>query len=293
MPTLTDQEFATAHSLIRAALAADLQDAGDLTSQAVLPAGIEATVNVVARTEGRLAGVPIAEAVFDEMPGDVTWRSALSDGDTLSDGVVIASITGPVRLLLSGERTALNFLTHLSGVATLTQQFVSVVEGTKAVILDTRKTLPGYRHLQKYAVRCGGGTNHRMGLFDAILIKDNHLAFLDEANRAIGEVLKSARRFAQANGGVTVEVEVDTLDQLAAALPANPDIVLLDNMPPETLREAVRMRDESAQGVQLEASGGVNLQTVRAIAETGVDRISIGALTHSAPNLDIAFDWPT
>ena len=292
MPTFSEQELTAAHSLIQAALAEDLQDTGDLTSQAVLPADIEATVNIVARTAGRLSGLPIARAVFDEMEGEVTWSNEMCDGDELNPGSVIASITGPVRLLLSGERTALNFLTHLSGVASLTQQFVSAIEGTKAVILDTRKTLPGYRHLQKYAVRCGGGTNHRMGLFDAILIKDNHLAFLDEADRAIPEVLKSARQFSDDNGQVTVEVEVDTLEQLAAALPARPDIVLLDNMPPDVLRQAVSMRDETAPGVLLEASGGVNLQTVRAIAESGVDRISVGALTHSAPTLDIAFDWP-
>lgn len=292
MPTFSEQELTATRSLIQAALAEDLQETGDLTSRAVLPTGIEATVNIVARTAGRLSGLPIARAVFDEMEGDVTWSYKMCDGDELSPGSVIASITGPVRLLLSGERTALNFLTHLSGVASLTWQFVSAVEGTKAVILDTRKTLPGYRHLQKYAVRCGGGTNHRMGLFDAILIKDNHLAFLDEADRAIPEVLTSARQFSDDHGNVTVEVEVDTIEQLAAALPARPDIVLLDNMPPDVLRQAVAMRDESAPDVLLEASGGVNLQTVRAIAESGVDRISVGALTHSAPTLDIAFDWP-
>lgn len=292
MPTLSQEELTTARTLIQAALAEDLRDVGDLTSRAVLPAGIEATVNVVSRTEGRLAGVPIAEAVFEEMEGNAAWASNLVDGDELRPGAVIASITGPVRLLLSGERTALNFLTHLSGVASLTQEFVAAVEGTKAVILDTRKTLPAYRHLQKYAVRCGGGTNHRMGLFDAILIKDNHLAFLNEAERAIPDVLRTARRFSDENGKVTVEVEVDTLDQLASALPAGPDIVLLDNMPPDVLLKAVAMRDASNPDVQLEASGGVNLETVRAIAKSGVDRISIGALTHSAPTLDIAFDWP-
>ncbi len=292
MLELTKAELETARTLIKSALAEDLRDIGDLTSQSVLPAGIEATVNIVARKPGRLSGVPIAQAVFEEMPGDAKWQANLKDGDTLEPDAVIASITGPVRLLLSGERTALNFLTHLSGIASLTSQFVQTIAGTKAVILDTRKTLPGYRNLQKYAVRCGGGTNHRMGLFDAILIKDNHLAFLDEKDRQIPEVLTAARKFSDKNGGVVVEVEVDTLEQLAAALPANPDIVLLDNMPPKTLREAVRMRDDANEHVLLEASGGVNLQTVRAIAESGVDRISIGALTHSAPTLDIGFDWP-
>lgn len=289
---LTEEEIQIARSIVTRALAEDLRDVGDLTSLAVLPPNIEATVDVVCRQPGRLSGVPIAATVFEELDADVRWNARLADGEELQSGSIIASATGSVRSLLSGERTALNFMTHLSGVATLTHQFVEQVRGTRAAILDTRKTLPGYRDLQKYAVRCGGGTNHRRGLFDAILIKDNHLAFLDENHRGIPEVLATARKFSEQRGGVVVEIEVDTLEQLAAALPASPDIVLLDNMDPTILREAVAMRDETNASVLLEASGGVNLQTVRAIAETGVDRISIGALTHSAPTLDIAFDWP-
>ena len=289
---LTDNELQIARDIVVKALAEDLRDVGDLTSLAVLPEEIEATVEVVSRKHGRLSGVPIAQVVFEEMDADVRWDAKMADGDALEPGSVIASITGSVRSLLSGERTALNFLTHLSGVASLTNQFVEAVSGTKAVILDTRKTLPGYRDLQKYAVRCGGGTNHRRGLFDAILIKDNHLAFLDDKDREIPEVLAAARKYSDENGGVVVQVEVDTLEQLALALPAAPDIVLLDNMGPEILEKAVAMRDEVNGSVLLEASGGVNLQTVRAIAESGVDRISIGALTHSAPTLDLGFDWP-
>lgn len=289
---LTEPEQQIARDIVIKALAEDLRDVGDLTSLAVLPPDIKATVNVVCRKPGRLSGVPIAQIVFEEMDADIQWNAKLKDGDVLEPGSVIASITGSVRSLLSGERTALNFMTHLSGVATLTSQFTELVKGTKAVILDTRKTLPGYRDLQKYAVRCGGGTNHRRGLFDAILIKDNHLAFLDEKDRGIPEVLTAARKFSDEHGGVIVEIEVDTLEQLELALPASPDIVLLDNMPPAVLQQAVAMRDKTNASVRLEASGGVNLQTVKAIAESGVDRISIGALTHSAPTLDIAFDWP-
>ena len=289
---LTEPEQQIARDIVIKALAEDLRDVGDLTSLAVLPPDIKATVNVVCRKPGRLSGVPIAQIVFEEMDADVQWNAKLKDGDVLAPGSVIASITGSVRSLLSGERTALNFMTHLSGVATLTSQFTELVKGTKAVILDTRKTLPGYRDLQKYAVRCGGGTNHRRGLFDAILIKDNHLAFLDEQDRGIPEVLAAARKFSDEHGGVVVEIEVDTLEQLELALPASPDIALLDNMPPAVLQQAVAMRDKTNASVRLEASGGVNLQTVKAIAESGVDRISIGALTHSAPTLDIAFDWP-
>ena len=184
----------------------------------------------------------------------------------------------------------LNFMTHLSGIATLTKTFVDCVKGTRARILDTRKTLPGWRLLQKYAVRCGGGLNHRMGLYDGVLIKDNHLAAWTES-ASIAEAVRSARSLSPA--GISIEVEVDTLPQLRDALQGSPDIVLLDNMTVETLSEAVAIRDRVAPNVQLEASGGVNLGTVTAIAQTGVERISVGALTHSAPALDLGFDWPT
>ena len=206
-------------------------------------------------------------------------------------GTVLASITGPVRSLLTGERTVLNLMTHLSGIASRTAQFVEQVRGTRAVILDTRKTLPGYRLLQKYAVRCGGGTNHRMGLYDGILIKDNHLAARGESSCAAA--VADARRFMLSiDAKATIEIEVDSLKQLRDALQERPEIVLLDNMSVEMLRDAVRIRDENAPQTRLEASGGVTLQTVRAIAETGVERISVGSLTHSSPALDLGFDWP-
>jgi nicotinate-nucleotide pyrophosphorylase (carboxylating) len=201
--------------------------------------------------------------------------------------MVLATVTGPLRAILAAERTALNFLQRLSGVATLTHKFVAAIEGFRTQVLDTRKTTPGWRRLEKYAVRAGGGTNHRFGLHDAILIKDNHLAGLGgDVRRAV-----EAARAATGNGRVPVEVEVDTLEQLESALSARADIVLLDNMTLDQLRSAVEHRDSIAPEVKLEASGGVTLTTVRDIAATGVDRISVGAITHSAPALDIGLDF--
>jgi nicotinate-nucleotide pyrophosphorylase (carboxylating) len=194
-----------------------------------------------------------------------------------------------MRSVLSGERTALNFLQHLSGIATQTHRYVDAVAGLKCQVLDTRKTLPGWRLLEKYAVRCGGGHNHRVGLFDGVLIKDNHLRALGLGKKEIRTAVEAARRLH--GPAVPVEIEVDNLAELDEALRCGPDIVLLDNMPPEPMREAVRRRDAVAPRVRLEASGGVTLATVRAIAETGVDRVSVGALTHSAPALDIALDY--
>jgi nicotinate-nucleotide pyrophosphorylase (carboxylating) len=204
-----------------------------------------------------------------------------------------------MRALLTAERTALNFLQHLSGVATQTRRFVDVVGPLPCRLLDTRKTLPGWRLLEKYAVRCGGGHNHRVGLFDGILIKDNHLASLGRGPAAVTQAIQAAKELLEKQGlaGAAgtdrpeLEVEVDDLDQLDAALAAGPDVVLLDNMSLDDLREAVRRRNAVAPGVQLEASGGVNLATIRGIAGTGVDRVSVGALTHSAPALDIALDY--
>ncbi len=210
----------------------------------------------------------------------------------MTGGKVIASVVGPLRALLAGERTALNFLMRLSGIATLTGKFVDAAAGTKAVIVDTRKTLPGWRRLEKYAVRAGGGTNHRMGLADGCLIKDNHLAAWRTANpnRTIAEAVVEARKRVPKH--IPVEVEVDTLEQLADAFFGRPDIVLLDNMDVPALRECVKLRDRLAKGVLLEASGGIRLANVAEVAAAGVDRISVGALTHSAPALDLAFDWP-
>ena len=287
---MSPDERESAQTLIDLALAEDLADAGDLTSAALIPAEATALVQIVARQPGVLAGLPLVPLVFERVAPHITVEQRLSDGAVLSPGDVVADVAGPVRGLLTGERTMLNFLTHLSGIATLTRQYADAIAGTKAVLLDTRKTLPGYRLLQKYAVRCGGGVNHRMGLYDAILIKDNHLAAWTEGERhSLASAIETARSSAPA--GVTIEVEVDSLDQLRAVLPAKPDIVLLDNMSINDLRAAVSLRDDAAPNVLLEASGGINLDTIRSVAETGVDRISCGALTHSAVALDLAFDW--
>jgi nicotinate-nucleotide pyrophosphorylase (carboxylating) len=286
------EEHAAAERLVEMALAEDLGTVGDLTSQALIPVDMPGSVNVVARADGILAGSPVARLVFDRLDSTVSWKAQVEDGAQLTRGNVIASVAGPLRALLGGERTALNFVMHLSGVATLTRKFVDAVAGTKAEILDTRKTLPGWRQLEKYAVRAGGGTNHRMGLADGCLIKDNHLAGWRTAdpNRTIAEAVVEARK--RVPGNIPVEVEVDTLEQLADALSGDPDIVLLDNMDVPALRECVKLRDRLAPRVLLEASGGIRLANVAEIAGVGVDRISVGGLTHSAPALDLAFDWP-
>lgn len=291
MPTFDERERSAASPLIQMAFAEDLKDRGDLTCQALIPEDARAEVLVVARQEGVLAGGPVAELVFAQLDREVVFRQDVPDGSTLSPGTRVATVSGRLRSLLTGERTALNFLTHLSGIATLTKRFVDAVKPNPVQILDTRKTHPGWRVLEKYAVRAGGGTNHRMGLYDGCLIKDNHLAgwAAESDSPSIAEAIRQAR--GQLGEGVPVEVEVDTLDQLRDALEAKPDIVLLDNMSPAELREAVAIREQLQPGVLLEASGGITFQTVGEIAKTGVERISIGALTHSAPACDLAFDW--
>lgn len=290
--TLTAAERSDAQLLINQALTEDLGDCGDLTSLSMIADDASAEVNIVARQAGVVAGVAVAELVFEIFDNSVGVAVHIQDGGKLAVGDVVATVSGKTRSLLSGERTALNFLTHLSGIATLTSQFVEQAAGSTAKVLDTRKTLPAYRLLQKHAVRCGGGTNHRIGLFDGILIKDNHLAAWAESSDNVADAVKAARSFAKDNGhAVPIEIEVDTLEQFEDAIQGEPDIVLLDNMSLEQLRTAVSIRDKSAKGIQLEASGGVNLQTIKSISETGVDRISVGALTHSAIALDLAFDW--
>ena len=290
--TLTAAERNDARLLIQQALTEDLGDCGDLTSLSMIAEDVAAEVNIMARQPGIVAGVAVAELVFEIFDAAVDVSVHIQDGGKLQAGDVVATVSGKTRSLLSGERTALNFLTHLSGIATLTSQFVELAAGTNAKILDTRKTLPAYRLLQKYAVRCGGGTNHRIGLFDGILIKDNHLAAWAESSDKVADAVRAARSFAKAGGhDVPIEIEVDTLEQFADAMKGEPDIVLLDNMTLDQLRQAVSMRNESSPGILLEASGGVNLQTIQSIAETEVDRISVGALTHSAIALDLAFDW--
>jgi nicotinate-nucleotide pyrophosphorylase (carboxylating) len=290
--SLSPEERDAAQRLVRLALAEDLGTVGDITSAALIPKNMQGTVNVVARADGVLGGLPVAGLVFQELDAAVMWNARVADGARLTRGTVIASVVGPLRSLLAGERTSLNFLMHLSGVATLTRKFVEAVAGTKAVILDTRKTLPGWRRLEKYAVRAGGGTNHRMGLADGCLIKDNHLAACRFANtgHSIAAAIAAARSAVPT--ALPVEIEVDTVEQLADALAGKPDIVLLDNMDVAILRECVSLRDRIAPSVLLEASGGIRLANAAEIAATGVDRISVGAMTHSAPALDLAFDWP-
>ncbi len=297
-PVCDSRTLQSADTLIEMALAEDLMDQGDLTSQATVPADRQAEVNVVARESGRLSGAVLIERVYDALcrreevaKNTVSVAIHAVDGSQLKPGTLVATVAGPIQLLLTGERIALNFLIHLSGIASLTAEFVKRSEGSRAIILDTRKTLPGYRLLHKYAVRCGGGTNHRMGLFDGMLIKDNHLAA--RGNKSVADAVVAAREFlASKSLALPVEVEVDTLEQLEDALDSKPEIVLLDNMKPAQLQAAVALRDQLAPETRLEASGGVNLETIGCIAGTGVDRISIGAITHSAPALDLGYDWP-
>lgn len=268
---------------------------GDLTSLFFIPAGDEGIADFAARQPGVIAGLPTIDLVFGHLSDEFRVEHRVEDGASVSAGAVIATVSGPMNLLLSGERTALNFLQHLSGIATLTRRYVDAIRGLPAKILDTRKTIPGWRLLAKYAVRQGGGHNHRIGLHDGILIKDNHLAFaLSRFRNSIPLIIQNARkqpRISKLNENLPISIEVETLEQLDDALAGKPDIVVLDNMSVEMMAEAVRRRNQVAAKVLLEASGGVNLQTVRTIAEAGVDRISVGALTHSAPALDIALDY--
>jgi len=289
-PDFGPLELQNARTLVDLALAEDLGAGGDVTATATIPAGATGSARVVARTTGVVAGLPVAALVVAAFGPDLTFEPSLRDGDWVGSDVILARVDGSIRALLAAERTLLNFLQRLSGVATLTARFVAEVKGTKAVILDTRKTTPGWRALEKYAVRCGGGTNHRIGLSDAILIKDNHLACLQDGGDPIGQALRAARAAGVPNLKF-IEVEVDDFDQLDRALECRPDIILVDNLGPEALAEAVRRRDERAPAVLLEASGGVTLATVGALARSGVDRISVGALTHSAPALDIGLDY--
>jgi len=288
-------ETAACDKLVLSSLQEDLTDTdglsggGDLTGNIVLPRQLDGQAVIVARQVGVVAGLSAAAMVFAHLPPAPIFSFLTDDGARIESGEALARIEGQMRVLVAGERTALNFLQRLSGVATLTRRFVDAVAGLPVQILDTRKTTPGWRLLEKYAVRCGGGHNHRIGLSDGILIKDNHLAALGGGPTAVTEAVRKARQ--QVGHSVPVEVEVEDFVQLDAALAERPDIILLDNMNLEQMRGAVRRRNQVAPEIKLEASGGITLQTVRAIAETGVDRISVGALTHSAPALDIALDY--
>jgi nicotinate-nucleotide pyrophosphorylase (carboxylating) len=292
--------------IVRLAVFEDLDRGQDWTTVCLVPEGTWAAANVVARKAGIIAGLYAIGVVLDEMEIEAEYRPLVQDGDAVPAGKCVATVAGAARDLLTSERTILNVLGRLSGIATLTRQYVDAIAGTKARIYDTRKTTPGWRRLEKFAVHCGGGHNHRTGLYDAILIKDNHLAFGREehggaAFRPALAVRRAKEFLAQQSGSevargapdphMLVEIEVDSLEQLREVLPENPDIILLDNMTPELLRQAVEIRNASGIKCELEASGGVTLQSIRAIAETGVERISSGALTHSAVSLDVALDW--
>ncbi len=267
--------------LLRRALAEDLGLAGDLTSDAIFPPDHASTGTIVARQAGRVAGLGLSTGVFALLAAESKVALAVADGDDVAAATTLATVSGPTRALLAGERTCLNLLGRLCGIATATADMVHRVEGTGAAIVDTRKTTPGLRALEKYAVRCGGGANHRFGLDDAVLIKDNHIA-------AAGSVATAITRVRQRVGHlVAIEVEVDDLEQLAEALDAGVDAVLCDNMPLDLLRRAVEV---VGGRVPVEASGGITPATVRAVAETGVDLISAGFLTHSVRQLDVAFD---
>lgn len=267
---------------VATALEEDLGPAGDITTLATVDAGRLGQAAIIARHGGRVAGQQFAEAAFKTFDHGAALEEIVGDGGEVEAGGVVARLKGEARALLTGERVALNYLCHLSGIATATSRYVAAVASTGAQICCTRKTTPHLRAFEKYAVRMGGGANHRFTLSDAILIKDNHIA----ASGGIGETIGLAR--AHVGHTVKIEVEVDSLDQLSAALKHPIDAVLLDNMGLETLAQAVKL----AKGrVMLEASGGVTLENVRSIAETGVDLISVGALTHSAPALDLGLDW--
>jgi len=264
--------------LIEEALAEDIGP-GDVTSGAVIPEGSSSTAEIIAKEDLVLAGVPFAREVFRTLDPGVRFTPVAHDGSRVPFGSLIARVQGNTRVLLAGERVALNIMQHLSGIATLTARFVELLKGSRATILDTRKTLPGLRELEKYAVRMGGGRNHRFGLYDGVLIKDNHITAAGSIIKAMAAVRNKVHPL------LMVEVEVKTLDEVREALAAGAMMIMLDNMPPDMMKQAVNI---VAGRIPVEASGNVTLETVRAIADTGVDFISSGSLTHSAPAADIS-----
>jgi len=274
-------EFEQIDKLIALALQEDLGSPGDITSNFTLSDDATASAKIVAKESGVIAGIPVASRVFRKVDEHIRFDAQVGDGAKVRAGDVIVKIFGPVRGILAAERTALNFLQRLSGIATLTSKFVEKTAGTRAKILDTRKTTPGWRYLEKYAVRAGGGYNHRLGLYDMILIKENHVVAGSSITNAVERI---RREISARNLHLAIEVESRTLDEVAEALTLSVDRIMLDNMPLWPIREAVKMVNGR---VALEVSGGVTLETVREIAETGVDYISIGALTHSAKALDL------
>ncbi len=258
---------------------------GDVTSDALLPRGLEGRAKILVKEAGVLAGMAVADTVFTKVDPGLKVTTLMADGSPVKPGDVAGVVSGSVASILRAERVALNYLQHLSGIASITATYVELVRGLNALIVDTRKTIPGLRELEKYAVRMGGGHNHRMHLGDRVLIKDNHLAILRREGLNLEDIVRKARQ--NAPEGIEIEVEVTNLEEARAAADAGADIIMLDNTPPDEMRRVVSALDGK---VRLEASGGINLETVRAVAETGVDIISVGALTHSVKALDISLD---
>ena len=304
--TMDEATQAECRTLIRLALeedlgSSDLSQQRDCTTEALIPEGVPASAKFVSRQQGVVCGVEVCRLVLETMAQrDLKLSVTLEDGQLVEPGSVIAELQGNATDILIVERTCLNFLGRLSGISTLTRTFLEKTTGNDVQLLDTRKTTPGWRRLEKYAVHCGGGVNHRMGLYDAILIKDNHLAMLRSlrGQASIEEAVQKARAWIGDHASqlpqrekTILQIEVDRKEQLEAALPLNPDIVLLDNMTPAQLADCVQLRNQVAPNVLLEASGGINLETVADYARSGVERLSIGALTHSAVNFDIGLDW--
>jgi|TARA_B110000495_G_C22958980_1_gene562059 nicotinate-nucleotide pyrophosphorylase (carboxylating) len=282
--------------------AADLASGVDCTTAAIVPDSIHAEAVFVSRSDGIICGVEVVKLALDHWAPEIELTVNINDGEKIRAGQTIGVMSGLAHDILTMERTCLNFMCRLSGISSLTHEFVDRISETSACVLDTRKTTPGWRRLEKYAVACGGGQNHRMGLYDAIMIKDNHLAFFRTQVNEEGDVIPAAIRNAKSwinehaselpNGSETIlQLEVDTLEQLRVALKTDCDIVLLDNMNSAQLTEAVAIRNEISPEIILEASGGVNLDSIVKIAKTGVERISVGAVTHSAINFDIGLDW--
>jgi nicotinate-nucleotide pyrophosphorylase (carboxylating) len=282
MPTLDPVELSR---VVDTALAEDLSG-GDVTTDSLIPQHIEASANFVPRSPGVIAGLDVARAVFARVDSNLKFTPRLIDGDRVEGGETVAVVSGSLSSILRGERVALNFMQRMSGIASMTAKFAEAVRGTNAVIVDTRKTVPGLRSLDKYSVAVGGGRNHRRNLSDGVLIKDNHIAALQAEGMSLQQIIRRAR--AHAPHTVKIEVEVESLDEVPAAIEGGADIIMLDNMDTTAMRTAVGL----CKGKCLtEASGGVNLGTVLQIAETGVDMISVGALTHSVPALDIGLDF--
>ena len=305
--TLDEATRADILKLTELALAEDigvgnLETGIDCTTLSVVPDSVQVTATFVSREAGVICGLQLSELIVEKFAPNLKLVQLVSDGDRIEPKQALAQLEGEARQILMMERTCLNFMCRLSGISTLTRQFVDLAAGTRAQILDTRKTTPGWRRIEKYAVASAGGTNHRMGLYDAVMIKDNHIAMygnhIDNHDLSVSEALELAQKWVSENASrlphgkdTVIQIEVDRIEQLKLALTASPNIVLLDNMSTKQLKECVELRDAENPDVLLEASGGVNLNTVADIAATGVERISIGALTHSATNFDIGLDW--